>query len=77
MGCIAKMLHALHGGLNKVMSSYPYDPEQPKPELKSDTSTFRLYYLRQMDHLRECPTCSTIRIVVIGLACFGLYSVFF
>ena len=59
-------------------------PDNPQNDLghdvskyKSDASQFRLHYLRQMDQMRQCPTCSTVRIVVIGLACFGLYSIFF
>ena len=90
MGCIAKMLHAFSTPYDpvRIYTRMPIPekvlkPHNPRNDLghdvskyKSDPSTFRLLYLRHMDQMRDCPTCSTIRIVVIGLACFGLYSIF-
>ena len=60
---------------NKMPTQREYDKHNP--EIKSDTSTFRLHFLNHIDQVRQCPMCGAIRIGVIALAIVGLYSLIF
>ena len=44
---------------------------------KHDHSNFRLHFLNSIDQVRQCPVCGAIRIGVILLAMYGVYSLLF
>ena len=58
---------------------------QHNPEIKYDTSTFRLPWLMAIRHNAitawlspgTCPVCFSIRLVISLLALYGVYSLFF
>ena len=56
-----------YNDLGHDVSQYKYDSRPG----------FRLHFLNHIDQMRQCPTCGSIRVIIMGLACFGLYSIFF
>ena len=44
---------------------------------KSDAPSWRLSFLHEIDLMRQCRLCGITRIVIVLLACYGLYSLFF
>ena len=44
---------------------------------KEDAPSWRLSFLHEIDLMRQCKVCGVTRIVVVGLALYGLYSLFF
>ena len=46
-------------------------------QFKSDNPSWRLSFLHEIDLMRQCKVCGSFRIIIIGLACYGLYSIFF
>ena len=44
---------------------------------KSENPSWRLSFLHEIDLMRQCKACGITRIIIVLLACYGLYSLIF
>ena len=91
VGCIARMLHAFNRPYDRLLITniMPTEREYNKhnPEIKVDNSKFRLSFLDRTQGIwgyplawaspGSCPICFIIRVIVLGLAIVGLFSIIF
>ena len=46
-------------------------------QFKSENPSWRLSFLHEIDLMRQCRVCGITRVIVVLLACYGLYSLIF
>ena len=60
---------------NRMPTQREYDHDNP--ELKREEKSVRLPFLRHIDISRVGDRLSIVRFIVLSLAVYGLYSIFF